>query len=91
MTCLGKRFLVGHNESFFLELIHTYVSLSVASQASEIPLDLDFLDEISRAALPEELGSHARQASLAFLYLYMVFSKESTTRYCFLCSEKASY
>jgi hypothetical protein len=76
----------------FSNLFTLYVSL-VASQASEIPLDLDFLDEISRAALPEELGPHARQASLAFLYLYMVFSKdlESTTRCCFLYSEKASY
>ena len=55
---------------------------SVASQATEIPLDLEFLEEISRVALPESLGSHARQASLAFLYLYMVFAKdiENTNR-----------
>lgn len=54
----------------------------VASRASEVPLDFEFLDEISRAALPEALGSHARQASLAFLYLYMIFAKdfESTIR-----------
>jgi len=67
-------------------------AVPVVSQASEVPLDLDFLDEISRVALPEGLGSHARQASLAFLYLYMVFSKdlESTTRPSFTLSVRAT-
>ncbi|KAI9570532.1 Cys/Met metabolism PLP-dependent enzyme-domain-containing protein [Boletus coccyginus] len=44
-------------------------AVPVASQASEVPLDLEFLEEISRIGLPEALGPHARQASLAFLYL----------------------
>ncbi|KAH0833255.1 Cys/Met metabolism PLP-dependent enzyme-domain-containing protein [Lanmaoa asiatica] len=62
------------------------------SQASEVPLDFEFLEEISRAALPESLGSHARQASLAFLYLYMVFSKdvENTTRPSFTLTVRAT-
>ncbi|KAG8213070.1 Cys/Met metabolism PLP-dependent enzyme-domain-containing protein [Butyriboletus roseoflavus] len=51
-------------------------AVPATSQASEVSLDLEFLEEISRVALPEVLGSHARQASLAFLYLYMVFVKD---------------
>lgn len=81
MTCRGKLFLVSY-VVYIPSRTHSFVSLSAALQASEVPLDLEFLDEISRAALPEALGSHARQACLAFLYLYMVFSKEfeSSTR-----------
>ncbi|KAF8558217.1 cystathionine beta-lyase [Imleria badia] len=51
-------------------------TVPASSQAREVPLDLDFLEEISRVALPKVLGSHAPQASLAFLYLYMVFAAE---------------
>lgn len=68
------------------QTIQPFILRSATSQASEVPLDLEFLEEISRVALPEVLGSHARQASLAFLYLYMVFSRdfESSIRYGFL-------
>ncbi|KAG6373417.1 Cys/Met metabolism PLP-dependent enzyme-domain-containing protein [Boletus reticuloceps] len=67
-------------------------AVPVASQASEVPLDLEFLEEISRVALPEASGSHACQASLAFLYLYMVFVKEleSTARPSFTLSVRAT-
>lgn len=73
------------------DLFYSSVLRSAASRASEVPVDLEFLEEISRVALPEVLGFHARQASLAFLYLYMVFAKdfESTTRYGFLSLEIA--
>ena len=69
---------------FILSRTHSILS-SAASQANEIPLDLELLEELSRIALPEAFGSHARQASLAFLYLYMVLAKdfESTTRCVF--------
>jgi mevalonate kinase len=67
-------------------------AVPAASQANEVPLDLEFLEEISRVALPEALGSHARQASLAFLYLYMVFANEyeSTTRPSFTLTIRAT-
>ncbi|KAF8442415.1 Cys/Met metabolism PLP-dependent enzyme-domain-containing protein [Boletus edulis BED1] len=67
-------------------------AVPVASQASEVPLDLEFLEEISRVALPEASGSPACQASLAFLYLYMVFVKEleSTARPSFTLSVRAT-
>ncbi|KIJ14273.1 hypothetical protein PAXINDRAFT_79654 [Paxillus involutus ATCC 200175] len=48
---------------------------STLPEGSEVPLDHDLLEEISRSALPSTVGSHARQASLAFLYLYMVMGK----------------
>ncbi|KIK96455.1 hypothetical protein PAXRUDRAFT_138398 [Paxillus rubicundulus Ve08.2h10] len=51
------------------------VSESTPLEGSEIPLDHNLLEEISRSALPSTMGSHARQASLAFLYLYMVLGK----------------
>ncbi|KAF9223473.1 cystathionine beta-lyase [Gyrodon lividus] len=48
---------------------------SAPPEGSEIPLDHELLEEITRSALPATLGSHARHASLAFLYLYMVLGK----------------
>jgi cystathionine beta-lyase/mevalonate kinase len=47
------------------------------ADGSEVSLDHDLLEEISRSALPATIGSNARQASLAFLYLYMILEKAS--------------
>ncbi|KAG9315259.1 cystathionine beta-lyase [Chiua virens] len=68
-------------------------AVPAASQAREVPLDLEFLEEISRSALPEALGNHARQACLAFLYLYMVFTQdwESTIRPSFTLAVRAYF
>ncbi|KAF9237616.1 Cys/Met metabolism PLP-dependent enzyme-domain-containing protein [Melanogaster broomeanus] len=52
-------------------------AVTVPPEGSEIPLDHELLEEISRSVLPATMGSNARQASLAFLYLYMILEKAS--------------
>ncbi|KAG6334057.1 hypothetical protein ID866_5031 [Astraeus odoratus] len=57
---------------------------AVPSQSSpddgELALDLQFVEQLISHSLPADLDAHARQASLAFLYLYMTLAVRTGQR-----------
>lgn len=66
-----------------MTLIATRVEPPLKSNG-ELELDHRFLDELKARALPDTLvHPHARQASLAFLYLYMTLGAMASVRWVF--------
>ncbi|KIJ66660.1 hypothetical protein HYDPIDRAFT_127875 [Hydnomerulius pinastri MD-312] len=56
----------------------------------EIQLNESLLEALRKHAVPDTLNPHARQASLAFLYLYMVLGASSRVRPSFTLTTRAT-